>query len=157
MSRNGPERIPRPLLLSIGGLVLLTLAGVTAMRLAGVEPSAMPPAEALAEARTRVLLEEDPGGGVTVRDPATGAVVTRLEAGKDGFVRGMLRVLARTRMQHRADPAAPVELVRWPGGHLALLDPETGWRAELIGFGADNLEVFAQVMSDATDTGRASR
>lgn len=151
MPRTEPERIPRPLLLGVGALVMTTLIGVTAMRLAGVEPVAQPPSLAAADSRVLVRIVEIDGGGVDLRDPETGTVEASLGVGEDGFVRGVMRALTHRRSVSGAPADGPVELIAFPGGHIALLDPSTGWRADLTGFGADNLATFASLMSDITD------
>lgn len=151
MPRTEPDRIPRPLLLGVGALVLTTLLGVTAMRVAGVAPVAQPPSLAAAQSRVLVQIVELEGGGIDLRDPATGAVTASLGVGEDGFVRGVLRALTHRRSVSGVAEDGPVELISFPGGHIALLDPSTGWRADLTGFGADNLATFATLMSDMTD------
>lgn len=148
------ERIPRPLLFGLGALVLVSLAGVTALRLAGVEPIAQPPRASAVQVE-RLAIAEMPGGGVTFTDPASGAVVETLVQGDDGFVRGLLRVLGRVRMQHGVAADLPVEIVRWDDRRYSLRDPATGWQIELQGFGYENLATFAHLMSDISDTGRA--
>ena len=152
MSADGPhvDNIPRPLLLGLLSLVLISLAGVTALRLAGVEPISQPPELARAETDL-VVLEERPGGGVALRDPVSGVALAELAQGEDGFVRGVMRALARVRMQHSVPDDAPVQLVRWTNGKLSLIDPGSGWRIELQGFGQTNLETFAHLMSDIPD------
>jgi putative photosynthetic complex assembly protein len=39
-----------------------------------------------------------------------------------------------------------VRLIRFEDGRIALKDDLTGWRAELIGFGADNTAAFARLL-----------
>ena len=148
------ERIPRALLLGIGALVLASLFGVTALRLAGVEPVAQPPRATAVQVESLRIVELS-GGGVSFSDPVTGAPVAALEEGKDGFVRGLLRVLGRVRMQHGVAADLPVEVVRWDDARYSLRDPATGWQIELQGFGYDNLATFAHLMSDISDTGRS--
>ncbi|MEM9145125.1 MAG: photosynthetic complex assembly protein PuhC [Pseudomonadota bacterium] len=151
MPRTEPERIPRPLLLGAGGLVLTTLIGVTILRLAGVEPVGQPPAIAEATARYALALEPIEGGGTRVYDPESGAVTSELAHGKDGFVRGIVRALSYRRGLAGVPKDAPVELLVFDAGKLALIDPLTGWRADLRGFGSDNLATFALLMSDIRD------
>ena len=140
--------LPRPVLLGIGVLLALTLLAVGAARLAGTEPAATPPVAAVDERRALVLAPLD-GGGLSALDPATGAALATLSPGADGFVRGVLRALGRIRTLHGVAADAPVELVRWSDGRHSLIDPTTGWRIELMGFGPSNFQTFAALLSEA--------
>ncbi|MEL6219598.1 MAG: photosynthetic complex assembly protein PuhC [Pseudomonadota bacterium] len=151
MPRAKPDQIPRPLFYGVCGLVLLTLTAVSAARIAGMEPVGQPPALSGADTRVAMTLAPLAGGGTEVLDPETGEVRVSLATGKDGFVRGIMRALGHRRGLEGVPKDAPVELLAFPNGHLTLLDPATGWRAELRSFGSDNLATFANLMSDMTD------
>lgn len=138
--------LPRPVLFATGALVLAVVLGVGAARLSGAAPQATPPAMAEAERRSVVLLVE-PAGGTRVTAP-DGAALTALAPDTDGFVRGVMRALHRIRSLHGVPADAPVDLVRWPDGRHSLIDPATGWRVELTGFGRDNLQTFASLLSE---------
>jgi putative photosynthetic complex assembly protein len=65
-----------------------------------------------------------------------------------GFINGVHRALERVRMQSKVAGNPPVRLVLFADGRLALRDPATGWRAELIGFGDDNRDAFLALLED---------
>jgi putative photosynthetic complex assembly protein len=155
-SQTQGERIPKPLLYGVGGLVIVTLLGVTALRVAGVEPIAQPPLAEAVQTET-VIIVEVPGGGVALHDPADNVALASLPVNEDGFVRGIRRVLDRVRMQHGVEGNGPVTLIRWNDGRYSLRDPATGWQIELKGFGQSNLETFVQLMSDVRDRREASK
>lgn len=150
MKSSERERVPRALLRGMLALVLITLAGVTALRVAGVPPIAQPP-EATVVERVSVVLEGTAGEGVDVRDAESGRVLTRLEAGKDGFVGGVIRVLEFEREKHDVAGNPPVDLIRWDDGRASLFDPATGWRMEFQGFGKENLAQVARLLSTVPD------
>jgi len=154
MKSRERDRIPRILLRGILALVLITLAGVTALRLSGVPPVAQPPEAAVAE-RARVVLTGTAGQGVDVLDPESGAVLTRLAPGKDGFVGGVIRVLTFERDRHEIAGNPPVDLIRWDDGRYSLFDPATGWRMEFQGFGQENLAQVARLLSTMPDSREA--
>ncbi len=151
MTAETVDRIPRPLIVAVGAICIGALIGTAAMRLGDVPPRAQGPAEATAEAREAILIRQLDSGGIAILDPATGARYAFLPEGEDGFIRGLIRVIDRQRMQHGVAFDGPLEIVRWESGHLALVDPATEWRAELIGFGADNYATFATLMSRIAD------
>ncbi len=149
------DRIPRPMLFAIGALLLATLAATAWFRWSERPPQHRGPVAESAAERAAILIREQAGGGTLILDPASGAEIARLAEGTDGFVRGVLRALEHVRDRHGVAHGTPIELLRWPNGHMALVDPATEWRAELIGFGADNLATFATLMSATVDTGEA--
>lgn len=145
LSQPQDGNIPRPILLAIGGVVLLTLVLVGAVRLTGTPPSAIPAVSAIQMSHLMVL-QERPGGGVIIRDPQTGEIERELLTGEDGFVRGVLRVLNRVRMQYGQPTTDPWRVTRWDNGRLSLDDPKSGWSMELTGFGPSNYATFAKLL-----------
>jgi len=86
-------------------------------------------------------------------DRADGAVVvsgggteTVLDPGTNGFVRGVLRGLARDRRARGIGADEPFRLMRRADGRLALEDPATGRVLDLSAFGPTNTEAFARLM-----------
>ena len=135
-----PERIPRWLVRGIGALLLLVLGSVGLMRLNGFSPT-VPPASALA---SRTLAFADaPDGAVRVSDAASGEVLAELR-GEQGFLRGVLRGLARERRAQGVGATTPYTLSLHADGRLLITDPHTGQRIDLASFGPDNAAVFAR-------------
>lgn len=137
--------VPRVILRAIGALVVLSVVMVSWARITGMEPAASPPKQA-AQAETMLLIEADGLASVTVREAGTGALVAELSNEAAGFVAGVHRAVLRQRMLAGAPADDPVRLVRWEDGTMSLIDPSTGWRAELFGFGVDNAEAFARLL-----------
>lgn len=142
------EAIPRVLLAAVGGLVLLTLAMTGFARITGMEPAAMPRDSVGVEREASIVITGALGGGATITDPE-GRLILEMNTLEAGFVNGVQRALARTRMKAGADQTAPVRLVAFSDGRLGLRDDVTGWRAELIGFGDDNAAAFAKILAAA--------
>jgi len=135
-----PERIPRWLVRAIAAMLLLVLGGVGLMRLNGFSPTVQP-APALAE---RALAFADaPDGAVLVADAATGERLAELR-GEQGFLRGVLRGLARERRAQQVGATTPYVLSLHADGRLLITDPHTGQRIDLASFGPDNAAVFAR-------------
>lgn len=142
------QQIPRAILRAAGVMVVGSILVVGAARLTGLPPAAMPPEAGEVQSRM-IRIAGDGAGGVIVTDTATGAVIADLAMAKAGFIAGVDRALNRERMKRSADPDLPVRLVRWADGRLSLIDPATGWRVELMGFGPDNLDAFARLLGPA--------
>ncbi|MFK7877456.1 MAG: photosynthetic complex assembly protein PuhC [Paracoccaceae bacterium] len=138
------ELVPTILLRLVFALVLAVLALVTVAKLSGRPLEAMPPVAEVIKERA-IFLSGDDAGAARVLDQ-NGAVLVDLPAEKGGFIAGVERVIHRERMKRGADQAGPVLLQLREGNRLSLLDPETGWSAELMGFGADNTRSFARLL-----------
>jgi putative photosynthetic complex assembly protein len=133
--------VPRGPLIAIGLLLMLSVLSVAAVRLSGLE---IRETDAPA-AKTRALRFEDrPDGAVAVLDAKSGLVIDQLY-GEQGFVRGVMRGLARERKRRGVDSGPAFELVARDNGRLTLLDPATGQRIDLESFGP-NAREFARLL-----------
>lgn len=137
--------IPRGALLAMVSVALFALFAAAAVRLSGVEVRE-PDAPAAA---TRMLRFDDrPDGSIAVSDANTGAAVESF-VGEQGFVRGVLRGLARERRARGLGPEQPFELIGRADGRLTLHDPATGRLVDLESFGPTNAAVFARLLTAA--------
>ncbi len=138
------QRIPDALLKAVVAMVLLSLAFVTFARVTGMEPAAIPPpSDVVTERLLRIESTMDGGATIWLED---GTQIADLDANEGGFVAGVHRSVARERMLSKIEGNPPVRLVRFADGRLTLDDPATGWRVELIGFGATNRDAFAGLL-----------
>jgi len=147
----GDRPFPRGALLGALALVGFALLAVVAARLAGFGETRMPAASPV-EARA-LHFHDRSDGAVAVRDAGSGRLVALLAPGTNGFVRGVMRGLARGRRLQGAGPEAPFRLTRWSDGRLSLEDAQTGRRIELDAFGPTNAGAFARLLGHAPDTG----
>lgn len=143
---HAPEEdlVPRMLVRLVCALVLAVIALVTIATLSD-RPLESTPAKTAIIVERSILLTGEASGAATVLDP-DGTVIADFSAEKGGFVAGVERVIARERAKIGADMSAPVQLQLREGNRLSLLDPVTGWSAELMGFGADNTRTFARLL-----------
>jgi len=88
--------------------------------------------------------EDRPNGDVAVMDGQSTLEITRY-VGEQGFVRGILRTLARERMRRGIGSGPTFELIGHTDGRLTLLDPATGQRINLESFGPTNMSSFAKL------------
>ena len=85
-------------------------------------------------------------GSVVVTDARDGSPVATF-TGENGFLRGTMRGMARTRRSEGVGPQDPFRLSAWSDGRLTLDDPATARHIELQAFGSTNTEVFAQLLT----------
>ena len=144
MRARDREMVPRVLVQAMFGLMFVSLAIVAYAQWADVPQAGVPaPSEIVAE--RSITLRGTHSDGVAVLDEA-GAQIAYSGTDKAGFIDVIWVALMRERKVNGADAAAPVRLVRRANGHTAIIDPETGWSIELIGYGADNVAAFARLI-----------
>ncbi len=141
------EHFPRHILLAAAGLLAVAIlaAGfgrVTQIGIVRVDDST--PWKS-----TRMRFEDRPDGAVVVIDAASGMESARFESGEGGFLRGVLRSLARERAASGIGAEPPFELTQFEDGHLSLRDVATDRRIEIDAFGPDNAETFRRLLEDA--------
>ncbi len=88
-------------------------------------------------------------GAVEIGDADRGnATIHVVPPGTNGFLRGVLRGMARARRNEHVGEEPPFTLTRWADGQMTLADPQTGQRISLEVFGPTNARPFAQLLTD---------
>ncbi|QFT64985.1 putative photosynthetic complex assembly protein [Roseivivax halotolerans] len=141
-----PDLVPVALVRAMSALVAVVLALTAFWVWTGRPLEATPPESPVAEERI-LYLKGELSGAAQVRD-AEGALVAEYGPDEGGFIAGVYRVLERERINARVATDGPVRLVAYENGRLAIFDPSTDWRADLMGFGADNAAAFATLLRD---------
>jgi putative photosynthetic complex assembly protein len=136
--------LPRgALAVAVGAAALALLTAGTA-RLTGI--GVMPPPVAAAVDSRELRFEDRSDGAVTVLAEPGGEVIDVLAPGTNGFVRGVLRGLARERKRQEIGPTSPFRLTLWDDGRMTLEDPATGRQIGLEAFGPTNFAAFARLL-----------
>jgi len=136
--------IPRGGLMAGAGLALFALAAVTASRLTGIGDVRMS-VPAAVESRD-LNFTDGQGGAVLVLDHRDGHLIDTLAPGSNGFIRVVLRGLARERKLGDIGPQPPFRLARHVNGQLTLTDTSSGKQIDLDAFGSANVGAFARLM-----------
>lgn len=157
------ETLPKAALIGAAGLIICTLALTGAVGL-GLMPrpvTADAQRQALhmtkiAERDLQFLDQRD--GSVLIRDVSKGETASIIEAGsKTGFIRGVMRGMARDRHMRGLDEAPAFRLTLWGNQRLSLRDLATGRVIELNGFGDTNRAAFLALLAEAPHLKVASR
>ncbi len=137
-------QVPKPALIMAGALVVVVLGLAISARVFGVGADR--------ETATTVLVQRDlrfadaPDGGIIVTDATANTQAARLEPGTNGFLRGALRALTRSRSLAGIGREAPFRLVRYTDGRLVLLDPATSQHVTISSFGPTQVESFDRLL-----------
>lgn len=142
--------IPRAALVGILVLIGFALAAVYTGRVADIGRVSMAPSAEINSVSLRFVDRRD--GAVEVYDADSGQKVHVVEPGTGGFMRGVLRGLARERKLSGELTQAPFLLRRWADGRLTLEDPKTGRVIDLGAFGVTNAGAFAKLMASSQTT-----
>jgi putative photosynthetic complex assembly protein len=137
--------VPRGGVLAAAALILFALSAVTTVRLTGVGGVRM---ELPAAVESRDFQFEDgKNGAVLVYDASDHQLVDTLAPGSNGFIRVVLRGLARERRLGAIGAQPPFRLTRFVNGQITLTDTSTNKQIDLDAFGSDNTRAFARLMN----------
>jgi len=144
------ESLPHGALTGAAVLVGLTLLGVIGARVLHLHAAT---AQLVQPVRVMHLIFIDRSdGAVEIEDADRGnATIDVVPAGTNGFLRGVMRGLARARRNEHVGAEPPFTLTRWADGQMTLADPQTGQRVSLEVFGPTNARPFAQLLLDDKD------
>jgi putative photosynthetic complex assembly protein len=147
-------RVPVSALIGIGALLLAVLVAIFWFRASGHEPvSQVPVPQQVTESR-QLRFVDGPDGTVSVyavSESAPDELIEIVPAGEGGFIRGVLRTLARARRASDIGADQPFILIQQADGAMFLEDPATDQRIYLQAFGPSGAEAFKNLMSGAPD------
>ncbi|MDX2308673.1 MAG: photosynthetic complex assembly protein PuhC [Hyphomicrobium sp.] len=134
------EPFPKSALYAAGALIAASIALAMAAKLFDIGSTRIAFAPA-----TQVMplkFEDLPDGSIGIRHGASGDSIATLAPGQNGFVRVVMRGLARDRMLAGIGSETPVELVALEDGRYVLRDPTTDRVVTLDAFGHENEAAF---------------
>lgn len=137
--------IPRSVLWAAAAMIVLTIVlGTVARRARLAEPTlpARPPIAAL-----NVSFQDRPDGALVMLDADSGRELAQVPPQSNGFVRGVLRGMYRTRKLESMGRDGGFRLAREADGRLSLQDPRTGRLVYLESFGPSNTAAFADLLA----------
>jgi putative photosynthetic complex assembly protein len=147
MTEHAPSHnvdVPRGAIIGAGLLIVFSLAIAAGARHAGWgRPDA---SSAAIVASATIRFEDRPGGALAVLDATSGHEVATLPPGTNGFVRGVLRSMFRTRKLESLGREGDFILSRDALGALVLVDVASGRRVDLGSFGPTNLKAFDDLL-----------
>lgn len=137
--------IPKGAVPLVASMMVFALVAVAGARVLGYGPQdhAVPTADTTL-AIAHLTFADTAEGGIEVVSATGDARV--YEPGSAGFIRGVLRGLARQRRGLDVGAEAPFVLALLPNHRLVMHDPQTGTRIDLRAFGKDNRAAFAALL-----------
>lgn len=143
-------RVPRPALYAAGAMMLFAILAAWAGRNGVIERVSVPEGEIV---MTRVLqFSAGDDSSLNVIDGTQGDMLGVVPSDEAGFINGVLRGLNHDRRIQKVPLDSAYHLIQTKANRLALLDPSTGRRVELLGFGDTNDEAFRRLMTLGRET-----
>lgn len=146
------DMLPRGTLIIAGALVAFAFTATAVVRIAGVPAAASPVAlrdanhVALVASRNLRFIDRA-DGAVVIQDTDKGDNASVIAPGQQtGFIRGVMRGLARERRSRGIGNQPPFNLSLWRDGELSLTDSATGRSIELTAFGSSNRASFLALL-----------
>ena len=152
MSAIDHEPFPRGALIATAAMLGVTLAGVAAVRIARLSGPVAPVTAPAATTAVELRFADASDGSIKVSDARSGAQVATVAPGTGGFVRGVMRGMARDRLARHIGEQPPFRLSRDGAGQLWLQDTATGRLIDLEAFGSGNRAAFAAFLPGKTSS-----
>lgn len=144
-------KIPLGVLIAIAAILIGTISAVALFRISGTEPVAQVPHPEHVVAMRQLRFTDGDQGTVMVHEVKDGKpdeLIHVIQAAEGGFIRGVLRSLARARRAAGISDEAPFVLIEQANGILLLEDPMTAQRIDLQAFGPSNIESFKALLTE---------
>lgn len=145
-------KIPLGVLIGFGLLLAGVVAAVAFFRFSGMEPYAQVPEPEHVIDQRQFRFVDGEGGTVEVlevREGATDTLVSVIGPGEGGFIRGVLRSMARARRASGISDEHPFVVIHLANGTVLLKDPMTEQRIDLQAFGQASIEAFKALLASA--------
>ena len=146
------DMLPLGALITACALVLFAFAATATVRIAQIPAAASPvsmraASHMLPVEQRNLRFIDRADGAVVIEDVDKGDNASIIEPGqKTGFIRGVMRGLARERRAHGIGNQPPFNLALYADGELSLTDSATGRSIELTAFGSTNRASFMALL-----------
>lgn len=149
MTDHVANRFPTLPLTGAGALIVVALATVGSARVFDFGATRLSHDKPIEHRELRFVDRTD--GAVAVHAANNGELIELMEPGSNGFVRIVMRGLARERQSKGFGQELPFTLTRWADGRLTISDSTTSRMIVLTGFGKDNVNAFANLLLAGSD------
>lgn len=149
MTDHVANRFPTLPLTGAGALIVVALCAVASARVFEVGTTRLSHETPIEQRELRFADRAD--GAVAVHAAENDELIELMEPGTNGFIRIVMRGLARERQAKGFGQQQPFTLTRWADGRLTISDTTTARTIVLTGFGKDNVNAFAKLLLAGSD------
>ena len=126
-------------------VMLLSLQGVISFQILNFEPLNVPKNSAI-RSRKLIYLQIDENSSTKILDDSK-SVLVEYPKGRETFVSSLITVIKRDRLKRNMDNSGPLILQQTDNKRICIFDPTTAIEIDLMGFGADNVRIFSEILT----------
>lgn len=125
-------------------VMLLTLLGVISFQILNFEPLNIPKNSAVISSKL-IYLQRDEASSTKILDESK-IVLVEYPKGRETFVSSLVTVIERDRLKRNMDKSGPLILQQTDNKRISIFDPTTAIEIDLMGFGAENVRIFSEIL-----------
>ena len=125
-------------------VMLLSLLGVISFQILNFEPLNIPKNSAVISSKL-IYLQRDQDSSTKILDESK-IVLVEYPKGRETFVSSLVTVIERDRLKRNMDKSGPLILQQTDNKRISIFDPTTATEIDLMGFGAENVRIFSEIL-----------
>ena len=125
-------------------VMLLSLLGVISFQILNFEPLDIPKNSAVISCKL-IYLHRDQDSSTKILDESK-IVLVEYPKGRETFVSSLVTVIERDRLKRNMDKSGPLILQQTDNKRISIFDPITAIEIDLMGFGAENVRIFSDIL-----------
>ena len=125
-------------------VMLLSLLGVISFQILNFEPLDIPKNSAVISSKL-IYLQRDQDSSTKILDESK-IVLVEYPKGRETFVSSLVTVIERDRLKRNMDKSGPLILQQTDNKRISIFDPTTAIEIDLMGFGAENVRIFSEIL-----------
>ena len=125
--------------------MLLSLLGVISFQILNFEPLNIPKNSAVISSKL-IYLQRDQDSSTKILDESK-IVLVEYPKGRETFVSSLVTVIERDRLKRNMDQSGPLILLQTDNKRISIFDPTTTIEIDLMGFGAENVRIFSEILT----------
>ena len=125
-------------------VMLLSLLGVISFQILNFEPINIPKNSAVISSKL-IYLQRDQDSSTKILDESK-IVLVEYPKGQETFVSSLVTVIERDRLKRNMDKSGPLILQQTDNKRISIFDPATAIEIDLMGFGAENVRIFSEIL-----------
>ena len=92
-----------------------------------------------------IYLQRDQDSSTKILDESK-IVLVEYPKGRETFVSSLVTVIERDRLKRNMDKSGPLILQQTDNKRISIFDPITAIEIDLMGFGAENVRIFSEIL-----------
>ena len=125
-------------------VMLLTLLGVISFQILNFEPLNIPKNSAVISSKL-IYLQRDEASSTKILVESK-IILAEYPKGRETFVSSLVTVIERDRLKRNMDKSEPLILQQTDNKRISIFDPTTAIEIDLMGFGAENVRIFSEIL-----------